>query len=251
VHPQVLHFFFANFGDTQAMATNTRFFNQLFQRKPDSRYATFDELCTEMLKEKDCSAVLWKPPANMYATAHQDQLKLKITGDRAYELTDWSFGQLCSYVGADRKIIERLQLETASHVLSEIFPFGDRPLQLYTTGQTVRSLHRISYERLFNADLLDVVLDEVMDLTGRYSERPESMGFLAGDRDLFAYLVDESSWTHYWGERFAPAFVVYNSEVGGRSVGIRSGWYHSGSKGFMLNGDSCPVTIVDVESNIN
>ncbi len=80
-----------------------------------------------------------------------------------------------------------------------------------------------------------------MDLTGKYNERSESIGFFAGDRDMFAYLVDESSWTHYWGERFATAFVVYNSEVGGRSVGIQSGWYHSGSKGFMLNGDSCPI----------
>ena len=224
------------------MTTNANQYQRIFIRKPDQRYSTFDDLYTETLREKDHSEIRWTPPANMYVTLHQDRLKLKVTGDRAYELTDWSFSQLCNYVDADRKIIERLQLATASQVLSEIFPFGDRPLQLFTTDTTARSIHRISYERLFNADVLDVVIDEAMHLTGKYNEVSKSMAFFASDRDMHAYIVDESAWTHYWDEKFAPAFVVWNSEVGARSVGIRAGWYHAGSNGFILHGDPCPVS---------
>lgn len=66
--------------------------------------------------------------------------------------------------------------------------------------------------------------------------------FLARDWDMHAFLVDESAWTYYWDEKFAPAFVVWNSEVGASSVGIRAGWYHAGTSGFILNGDSCPVS---------
>ncbi len=224
------------------MTTNARKYQRLFIREPDQRYATFDDLYTEALRVKDYSEVRWTPPANMVVTVHQDRLKVKVTGDRAYELTDWSFSQLCNYVGADRKIIERLQLETASQVLSEIFPFGDRPLQLFTTDMTARSIHRISYERLFNAEVFDVVLDEAEHLTGKYNEVSNCKTFLASDRDMHAFLVDESAWTYYWDEKFAPAFVVWNSEVGARSVGIRAGWYHAGTSGFILNGDSCPVS---------
>ena len=90
------------------MTTNANQYQRIFIRKPDQRYSTFDDLYTETLREKDHSEIRWTPPANMYVTLHQDRLKLKVTGDRAYELTDWSFSQLCNYVDADRKIIERL-----------------------------------------------------------------------------------------------------------------------------------------------
>jgi hypothetical protein len=217
-------------------------YQRLFFRKPDREFDTFDDLYTETLREKDCSRVRWVPPANVYVAVHEDRMKLKLTGDQAYELTDWSFSQLCDYVQADRKIIERLKLETASQVLSEVFPVGDRPIQVLTTDNTVRSLHRISYERLFNSDVLDVVLDEAMHLTGKYGEVSKASWFFSSDRDMHAFFVDESAWTCYWDERFAPAFVVWNSEVGASSVGIRAGWYHAASNGLILSGSSCPIS---------
>jgi hypothetical protein len=217
-------------------------YQRLFVRKPDLRFDTFDDLYTETLREKDCSHVRWVPPTNIYVTVHEDRMKLKLTGDQAYELTDWSFSQLCDYAQADRKIIDRLKLATASQVLSEVFPVGDRPLQVLTTDNTVRSLHRISYERLFSADVLELALDEVMHLTGKYDEVSKASGFFSSDRDMHAFFVDESAWTYYWDEKLAPAFVVWNSEVGACSVGIRAGWYHAASNGFILSGSSCPIS---------
>jgi hypothetical protein len=217
-------------------------YQRLFTRKPDRKFFTFDDLYTESLREKDCSLVRWVPSANVYVAVHEDRMKLKLTGDRAYDLTDWSFSQLCNYVQADRKIIERLKLETASQVLSEVFPVGDRPLQVFTTDNMVRSLHRISYERLFNSNVLDVVLDEAMHLTGKYGEVSAANGFFSSDRDMHAFFVDESAWTYYWDEKLAPAFVVWNSEVGACSVGIRAGWYHAATNGFILYGSSCPMS---------
>jgi hypothetical protein len=217
-------------------------YQRLFIRKPDLRFDTFDDLYTETLREKDCSRLRWVPPANVYVAVHEDRMKLKLTGDRAYDLTDWSFSQICNYVQADRKIIERLKLETASQVLSEVFPVGDRPLQVFTTDNMARSLHRISYERLFNSDVLEAVLDEAMHLTGKYGEVSTASRFFSSDRDMHAFFVDESAWTYYWDEKLAPALVVWNSEVGACSVGIRAGWYHAASNGFILSGSSCPIS---------
>lgn len=224
------------------MTTIESQYHRLFTRKPDQTFSTFDDLFTQTLQDKDRSDVRWTPPANMVVTVHQDRLKLKITGDRAYDLTDWSFSQLCNFVRADRKIIERLKPETAAQVLSEIFPFGDRPLQIFTTDTSAHSLHRISYERLFDADVLDVVLDEAEHLTGNSNEASKTTTFFRSDRDMHAFLVDASAWTHYWGEKFAPAFMVWNSEVGARSVGIRAGWYHAGTNGFVLSSESCELS---------
>ncbi len=217
-------------------------FRRLIERDSDESFTSFDELYTKALAYQDSSTARWIPPANLYVTVHQDQLKIKFTGDRAYNLTDWSFSQLCSLLDVDRKVIERLELETAAQVFSEILPKGGEPLQIYVDGSTVRSFHRIRYERLFDADLLDVVLDEAEQLTGKFNERTNRLSFSSGDRDMFAYLVDESSWTHYHGEKFASAFVVWNSEVGARSVGFRSGWYHAGSSGFMLDADNSAIS---------
>ena len=83
---------------------------------------------TETLREKDCSRVRWVPSANIFVAAHEGWMKLKLTGDRTYDLTDWSFSHLGSYARVDRKIVERLMLATASQVLCEVLPVGDRPL---------------------------------------------------------------------------------------------------------------------------
>lgn len=216
-------------------------YRRLFVRKPDLQFDTFDDLYTETLREKEYSRVRWVPSANIFVTVHEGRMKLKLTGDQAYELTDWSFSQLCDYAQADRSIIERLKLATASQVLSEVLPVGDRPLQVFTTDNVARSLHRISYERLFNSDVLDVVLDEAMHLTGTCREASKASGFFSSDRDMHVFCVDESAWTYYWDEKLAPAFVVWNSEVGACSVGIRAGWYHAATNGFILCGSSCPI----------
>jgi len=217
-------------------------YKRLFEREPDTLFGSFDELYTQTLRDQENSSTRWIPPANIYATVYQDQFKVKVTGDRPYELNDWSFTQLCSYPKTDRKVIECLAPTTAAQVISEIFPVGQMPLQLFTTGTSIRSFHQIRYERLLNPELLDVVLEEAERLTGKFNERSNRMAYFMGDRDMFAYLVDESTWTHYRDEKFATAFVVWNSEVGGRSVGFRSGWYHAGTNSFMLRCEDANLT---------
>ena len=77
--------------------------------------------------------------------------------DGAFEMNDWSFGQLCRLAGVAKDTVNRLSPDTASRVFGETLPQGPKPLQLFTLSGQLRSIHPASYTRLFNADLLAVI----------------------------------------------------------------------------------------------
>ncbi len=220
------------------------FYHKHYVRKPDKEFASFDDLYTHAYREEQSSSTKWVPPSDVYATVHQGLLKLKLTGDRAFALNDWSYYQLCSLLNVDRQIIEQLKLETAAQVISELIPRDNRPLQVFTVGDTIRSIHSISYERLFNSRLLEVVIDEVTNMTEFDDKQFRAPAFFAGECDLFAYMIDESNWLNYRDERFAPAFVVWNSEVGARSIGMHSCWFHAQSGAFLIDDGEDPIAYV-------
>lgn len=57
----------------------------------------------------------------------------------------------------------RLSPDTASRVFAETLPRGSKPLQFFTQGEKVRSLHGASYTRLFDVDLLTTVQEFAVD----------------------------------------------------------------------------------------
>jgi len=91
----------------------------------------------------------------------------------------------------------------------------------------VRSLHGVSYTRLWNADLLDVVAEFASDFQPPQEGGNGATGLYAGEQDLFAFLIDPTGWTEIEDEAFAPGFFVWNSEVGRRSLGIQTFWFQA------------------------
>ena len=65
------------------MSTISKPFRRLIERSNDESFTSFDELYTKALAYREASTARWIPPANLYVTVHQDQLKIKVTGDRA------------------------------------------------------------------------------------------------------------------------------------------------------------------------
>lgn len=207
------------------MANLKRAYQQLFARPTDERFATFDELYTHCLKFKDESEVHWKQPKDVFPVNTQGNLGLKLPADQAYELNDWSFGQVCAIAEVKKETVNRLRVETARQVLTETLPNGSRPLQVMTRHDTIRSVHGVSYTRLFDAELLDVVIDETSDFNPPPIGLNGGTGLYAGEQDMFAFLVDDQSWVDIGGEQYAPGFFIWNSEVGRRTVGIETFWY--------------------------
>ncbi|MEZ6082099.1 MAG: hypothetical protein R3C56_42415 [Pirellulaceae bacterium] len=116
--------------------------------------------------------------------------------------------------------MNRLSPDTASRVLTETLPGGSKPMQLLT-GDRIRAVHSASYTRLFDAELPETVRN-VADDSRAPHQQVSMAGFYAGEQDMFAFLVDDSTWVDIGGEQFAPGFFVWNSEVGRRTVGVET-----------------------------
>jgi hypothetical protein len=121
--------------------------------------------------------------------------------------------------------VNRLSPDTAANVFRETLPRGNKPLQLFTQGEQLRSIHAASYTRLTNSDVLSVVNEFASDFQPPPKGFNGGTGLYAGERDIFCFLIDPTGWTEIDGEAFAPGFFVWNSEVGNRSVGIQSFWF--------------------------
>ena len=121
----------------------------------------------------------------------------------------------------------RLTADTAARVFADTLPGGTKPLQLYTQGDELRSLHAASYTRLYNTDVLALVQQFAGDFQPPPAGFNGATGLYGGEQDIFCFLIDPTGWIEIDGEAFAPGFFVWNSEVGSRSVGIETFWFQA------------------------
>lgn len=214
----------------------------LFSRQEDTQFSSFDDLYTHCLNKQRNSETSWRLPVEAMPICYQNRLQLKLAGSRAFELCDWSFGQICRLAGLKKESLNRLTPATAAQVLEETIPRGQRPLQVYSDNQTVRSIHRVGYTRIHDAELLEVIIDVAFDLDPPPIDDNGSIGLYAGEQDMFAFMIDRSSWVEVGEEQFAPGFYVWNSEVGRRSMGVATFWFQRGCGNHILWDASSPVS---------
>ncbi|MBY0461283.1 MAG: hypothetical protein K2V38_28495, partial [Gemmataceae bacterium] len=199
---------------------------ELFRRAPDECFRTFDDLAGHCRAEMGRALDRWHPPRAIKPRGG-GRLTLEVNGDGEFGLNDWSFGQVCQLAKVGKETVNRLAPATAAQVLTETLPGGNRPLQVFTDGPLVRSVHGVGYTRLFNADLRDAVREVAPDFTPPQEAGSGGTGLNCGEQDLFAFLIDPAGWTEIDGEAFAPGFFVWNSEVGRRSVGVQTFWFQA------------------------
>jgi hypothetical protein len=152
------------------MTNLVRASRELFSRTPDETFGNFDQLCHYCGTLKEHSVDRWEPPESVTPIILEDgQLGLSIGSERQFQLNDWSFGQLCGLARVDKSTINRLHPETAVKAFNDTLPRGRKPLQVLTTDDRVRSVHGISYTRLDNSDLLNMVRNHagILCLLGR------------------------------------------------------------------------------------
>lgn len=203
----------------------TKASNELFKRKPDEIFQDLATLHTHCLHEKQNSTDHWAPPQSLQPRLGGDGLALTV-GGLMYKPNDWSFTQLCVLAGVAKDTVNKVSASTASAIFRETLPESNKPLQLFTEGNQVRSIHGHAYTRLYNADLVTMLREFAVD----FKPPPKSpinggTGLYCGEQDLFAFLIDPTGWAEINGQAFAPGFMVWNSEVGKRSVGISTFWF--------------------------
>jgi hypothetical protein len=217
------------------MQNLTRAHEELFLRHPDERFGSLTELWEHCDRTKRWSTVSWVPPAEFWVEPFAEGLSMKVRGN-LMSLTDWSFTQLCSLAQVSKDTVNRLSPKTATDVFIETWPQASKPFQILTAQETVQSIHRASYTRLFNLDLLTTVREFAVDFQPPQKARtqptddgstPPATGLYCGEQDMFCFLIDPTGWVEIDGEAFAPGFFVWNSEVGRRSVGIQTFWFQA------------------------
>lgn len=206
-----------------AMANLTAANQELFRRTEDECFASLDLLHAHCREQRERSHDVWQRPEEVQLS---HDMTLMIGDDPDMRLNDWSFSQLCRMASVSKDTINRLSHKTAAKALEETLPRGEKPLQLLTTGNMVRSVHGVAYTRLWNADLLDAVRDAAPDFQPPQTAMDgHSTGLYCGEQDMFAFLVDPLGWVEIDGDAFAPGFFVWNSEVGRRSLGVQTFWF--------------------------
>lgn len=205
------------------MAILKRAHQELFRRSPDECFDSFDSLYQRCKQDRDEAEDHWVRPQEICIT---HDLTLGIDDNPDFQLNDWSFSQLCRMAGVSKDTINRLTPKTASKALQETLPRCEKPLQIMTNGDQIRSIHGVAYTRLWNTELLDLVSDYASDFTPPQTAMSgESTGLYCGEQDMFAFLIDPAGWAEIDGEAFAPGFFLWNSEVGRRTMGIQTFWF--------------------------
>ncbi len=200
--------------------------HELFKRTPDETFPSVAALSDHCQSQREDSAVYWHSPGHFSAKSLDTRTLVLAEGeDLSLPMNDWSFGQLCRLAGVEKRTINRLTANTASQVFQETLPSGNKPLQVYTIDEQVRSIHGSSYTRLHNAEVLDSVLDAADGFDAPPKGFNGATGLYAGEQDMFCFLIDPTGWIDIEGENFAPGFFVWNSEVGRRTVGIQTFWF--------------------------
>lgn len=204
----------------------TRASDELFRRSPDERYESLTALAQFCRTQKDNSLDSWHNPGSISVKGDKG-LSIQGGNDGAFLMNDWSFTQLCRMAGVGKDTVNKLSALTAAQVFKETLPIGQKPIQLLTDGQTVRSIHGTQYTRLWNADLVTVLQEFAVDFSPPQKGMNGATGLYAGEQDMFAFLIDPLGWTEIDGEAFAPGFFIWNSEVGRRTLGIETFWFQA------------------------
>ncbi len=205
------------------MATLNRAHQELFRRAPDECFDSFEALYERCQSDRLLSEDRWVPSQDLVLT---HDLTLGIGDNPDFQLNEWSFTQLCRMAGVSKETINRLSRKTASKALEETLPTSDKPLQILTQRDQVRSVHGVAYTRLWNLELLDLVQEFATDFSPpQRAVDGRSTGLYCGEQDMFAFLIDPAGWAEIEGEAFAPGFFIWNSEVGRRTLGIQTFWF--------------------------
>lgn len=227
--------------------------SQWFARPDDQRFLSLEALMASVRARADRSL------ANTYSTRalrvssdndwSKDSLRI-VTPDGVAAPTHWSFGQLCSRVGAPAGFLRELQLAPA--VLQErLLRSNAEEVKILRTidpeGNEVAELRAVTgpeYGRVWDWEVVEAVqniasrgewkVPGVINWnTGVYDPNPdyvskESTTLYASDRDVFIFLVRDQypievgKLASGEPDYLFPGFIVSNSETGSRSLCIET-----------------------------
>lgn len=210
------------------MTTTLTNANRQWESRPaDERFGSLQAMHDAALRFK-ASARVEEIKANALRVAAQGaDLML---GDSA--LNNYSFGQIAARASAPSSYLKTLPTSLAADCINhglERAGEGDKVAQVLFGAGNVRAVTSDKYSRIWNADITARLLE--LEARGPWQPAPAafdgSRGLYLGERDMFAFLVDNERRIFETGPGggLSRGFFVSNSEVGDASFSIMTFLY--------------------------
>ncbi|MFM7835193.1 MAG: DUF932 domain-containing protein, partial [Planctomycetaceae bacterium] len=90
----------------------TRASRELFARGDDEVFHSLPDLFDHCRREREQSTDRWEMPRRLQPLACPDGLLLNLGLDGAFQMNDWSFGQLCRLAKVNRETVNRVSADT-------------------------------------------------------------------------------------------------------------------------------------------
>jgi hypothetical protein len=205
---------------------------QWHTRPPDERFADLDSLQAHTGRVKVSSQERVTELVDLHLDV-TDRLGIALNGheERAL-LTNWSFNQLCTAIGAPARYLRTLPPHTVVECMR--WGLGDRDAGaklLYRSGgadKTVAAFTGPNYGRIWDdevvATLRDAIAGTGWKLPPGYGNVPT--GLYASDRDMFAFLVNDEAPVEVGNAKLSRGFFVWNSETGATTFGLTTFLYN-------------------------
>lgn len=239
--------------DLSRGASNTRVSSEWFSRPDDERFLSLGDLYESVHARAECAHTRIVESRMIKVEAHRDQperLALILPdSDMPVAPTNWSFGQMCSLVGAPASYLRdlpaplagiNLQYGLQNHRAEQV-----KLLQTDKGRTELRAVTGPDYGRIWDHQLVAEVMRFAGNGTGdtrwkvpgvldwrtmQYNPyvdvTRDTTTLYASDRDVFLFLVDDThpieAGTLPNGEPdlFFRGFYCWNSEVGAKTLGI-------------------------------
>lgn len=215
--------------------TLTKANSQWATRPADERFGSLQAMHDAATKFRTSAAVA-KIKANALRVAAEGN-ELVLTGPKGGNatLTNWSFGQVAEKAKAPANYLKTLPASIAADCINaglKRADGSDHQLLLARDGGdrlTARAVTSDKYSRIWNADITKRLLE--LEAKGPWQPAPAafdgSRGLYLGDRDMFAFLVDNERriFEKGPGGGLSRGFFTWNSEVGDASFGIMTFLY--------------------------
>jgi len=214
------------------MSTTLTNANRQWESRPaDERFGSLEAMHKAALGYKTSATVKDIMSNALTVAAKGNDLVLTAKGWEGAKLNNYSFGQVCQRAKAPAAYLNTLPTEIAADCLSHGLRRAgdDKALQILTGANTTRAVTSDKYSRIWNADITKRLLE--LEARGPWQPAPAafdgSRGLYLGERDMFAFLVDNERriFEKGPGGGLSRGFFVSNSEVGDASFDIMTFFY--------------------------
>lgn len=233
----------------------SRVSSEWFSRPDDERYLSLSELHHAVKSRADNARARTVEAAQIRVEAsrtNSERLELVVPGDRQpIAPTHWSYGQLCSLVGAPATYMRQLPAPLAAinlqHGLLNHRAELVKTLEMDDGRLELRAVTGPEYGRIWDHELVSAVMKIAGNGTGdtmwkvpglldwaSMTHNPfvdiskDTTTLYASDRDVFIFLVDDTHPIEAGRLRngdpdlYFRGFYAWNSEVGSKTLGIAS-----------------------------